>query len=313
MGIFLLLALISFYLTLWQWYRNKRLDLAVRSASARMIGIDLDAESMLKRQRASWREKLLQSLIRTSDQFAMIGEKITFLSSNKEIDRLLVYAGHPLHLDLTKFQGLKIELALIGLVIGFLLFLLGFPLAPLLFLWLPILGYAIPIIWLRRKANQRQKEITLALPDFLDIMSVTLKAGLPLDRALSLVQSYLQGPLQEELQYFLQRLAFGFPREKGWEALLNRNRSAEFQLLIKALIQGHQLGTPVSDTFSYHADQMRRIRREKAKEAAAKAGPKISFTTTLIIIPATLLLFGGLFLLNSLSMLGDLFTNPFQF
>ncbi|CAM3502951.1 type II secretion system F family protein [Hydrogenibacillus schlegelii] len=266
-------------------------------------------ESLRKKERPSRLQRLMRLLLRTAPRFSAWGSRIDFASSDADVQRLLLYAGQPLGMTVEQFQGLKILLALLGFLSGLMLMIIGFPFGPLWPVLLPLAGYGGSIYWLRRSADARQDEITRSLSDFLDIMSVTLKAGLPLDRALALVAQGIGGPLREEWEFFLQRLALGHPREQVWGALIARNRSAEFQALIKALIQGHRLGTPVSETFAFHAEQMRRIRREKAKEAAAKAAPKISFVTTLLIVPATMFLFVVLFGLNIARTLGPIFSS----
>lgn len=140
---------------------------------------------------------------------------------------------------------------------------------------------------------------------------MTLQAGVSLDQALREVIRFFSGPIQEEFSRFNQEIDLGVPREKAYEQLLKRNDNPEFQMLIKALIQGMRLGVPISVTFKVQADNMRRMRKELVKEKAAKASPKVTLITTLVVAPTAMLMIGGLMVLNILEN-AKTFTGIFQ-
>nr|WP_255433770.1 type II secretion system F family protein [Brevibacillus sp. LEMMJ03] len=138
---------------------------------------------------------------------------------------------------------------------------------------------------------------------------MTLQAGVSLDQSLRSVIQFFPGPLQEEFSRFNQELDLGVPREKAYEQLLRRNDNPEFQMLIKALIQGMRLGVPIAVTFKIQSENMRRIRKELIKEKAAKASPKVTLITTFVVAPTAIALIGGLMVLNILentSMFSDM-------
>ncbi|WP_394238879.1 type II secretion system F family protein [Niallia oryzisoli] len=244
------------------------------------------------------REKTISRILEYADDFSVIGQRINFFSENHEIKKKLMQAGFPYNLTLERFQGLKMFLLIVGFIIGGISFVLRLPYAEVAVLLYPIAGYMGAILWLNRKAKQRQEELTFQLPDFLDTMSVTLQAGVGLDQALRDIVPYFEGPIKDEFGRFIQETDVGVPRGNAYQSLLERNESKEFQMLIKSLIQGERLGVPISRTFKHQAEEMRKIKKEKIKEQAAKASPKVTLITTFIVMPSALLLIGGLMAIN---------------
>ncbi|TCS94261.1 type II secretion system F family protein [Hazenella coriacea] len=224
------------------------------------------------------------------DDLAPIGKKVQLLSIPEELEDHLVKAGHPYGLTVNRLQGAKILGSIAGLILGFIYFVLGLPLAPIIFLLLVFGGYMIPILFIKQRAKSRQAEIRYELPDYLDMMSITLQAGMGLDEALSYYVETSDGPLAEEFARFLQEVKFGVQRETAYRSLMSRTTSSELEALIQSLIQAHNLGTAIAQTFAMQAEEMRRMRAEQAKEAAGKAAPKISIVSTLIIAPSIMIL-----------------------
>lgn len=241
-----------------------------------------------------WRELL----IRWFDYFASTGKGIELLSDPDELKNYLVKAGHPYGLNVDRLQGAKIVFALGGGISGFFYFLLGLPLAPFGLAFGPLIGYMIPIFGIKMMAKKRQEEIQYELPDFLDMMSITLKAGMSLDSALHYYVTTHKGPLSEEITRLNQELSFGVQREAAYRALMNRTDSPELETLIQSMIQAHNLGTPISETFAMQASEMRNMRAEKAKEQAGKSEPKISAVAGLVITPSIMILIFGAFVLK---------------
>ena len=114
------------------------------------------------------------------DKLAPTGAKIDLFSEPEELEKFLIEAGHPYGLTVDRLQGAKIVGALGGLGVAFIYFILGLPLAPLGLVFIPLFGYAFPLFGIRVLAKRRQAEIQYELPDFLDMMSITLQAGMGL-------------------------------------------------------------------------------------------------------------------------------------
>lgn len=253
------------------------------------------------------REKMISKMLHYADDFSGIGQRINFFSENEEVKKQLMQAGFPYGLTVERFQGLKIFLLIAGVIIGGVSLVLRLPFAEVSVILLPVGGYMLTILWLRKKAKQRQAELSYQLPDFLDTMSVTLQAGVGLDQALRDIVPYFEGPIKDEFGRFIQETDVGVPRADAYRALLNRNDSREFQMLIKSLIQGERLGVPISKTFKQQSEEMRKIKKEKIKEEAAKASPKVTLITTFLVMPSALILIGGLMAINMFNDNSDLF------
>lgn len=293
----ILLFIILFGITMSAWYRYVTEKTTVKNHLKKVAYVE--GKEIVKKP--SLIEKLISKLLRYADDFSDIGERFNFYSETDDIAKWLIQANHPYNLSPQRFQGLKIVLTIIGFFIGIIAFVIGFPFGQFLFLILPFVGFFSPIIWIKGKAKKRQEELSYSLPDFLDMVSVTLKAGASLDQAFQEISSYFEGPIKEEFGRFNQRIRLGIPREELYHELIARTDVPEFQKVIKSLIRGAQLGIPVATTFEIQSDEIRVLRKERAKELAAKASPKVTMVTTFIVMPTAFILIGGLVLLNIIS------------
>ncbi|BCU80328.1 hypothetical protein JIR001_01110 [Polycladomyces abyssicola] len=245
-------------------------------------------------KKKSWMDSLNQWF----DRFSAMGEKIQFLSDPLVLEDALIKAGYPFDLTVERLQGAKIVGLLAGLLIALPYYLLGLPLAVVLIAALPLVGYLIPVLGIKQLAKSRQEQIRMDLPDFLDMMSITLQAGMSLDSALAYYVETTKGPLSEEFARLNHEIKFGVQREVAYRSLLRRTASPELEGLIQSLIQAHNLGTPIASTFMEQADEMRRMRAERAKEAAGKAGPKITIVGGALIAPSVMILILGVIILQ---------------
>ncbi|MRG87378.1 type II secretion system F family protein [Salinibacillus xinjiangensis] len=258
-------------------------------------------------KKVSRKERILTKLFQYADDFSHIGQRINFSSEDHDVKKWLMHAGHPYNLTVERFQGLKIFLAIIGLMIGGIGLIIQLPFSEIAVILYPVIGYVGNIYWIKNKAKKRQEELSYQLPDFLDTMSVTLQAGVGLDQALRDIVPFFDDPVKEEFGRFLQEINVGLPRKEAYQTLLTRNESKEFQLLIKSLIQGERLGIPISNTFQQQAEEMRKLKKEMVKEKAAKASPKVTLITTFIVLPSSLILIGGLMVINMFSQNQNIF------
>lgn len=258
-----------------------------------------------KRKKSALYDKAMTKIFKYADEFSDVGTRFNFYSESEDVEKWLVQANYPFKLNVARFQGLKIVSMLIGLIIGIVALFLGLPFSQFSIILLPVFGFFFPVIWLRNKAKSRQAQLGYDLPDFLDMISVTLQAGASLDQALYDISRYFEGPIEEEFSRFNHRIRLGIPREELYRELIDRSDVPEFHMLIKALIQGSKLGTPVSKTLKTQALEIRKIRKEKVKEAASKASPKVTLVTTFVVMPSALLLIGGLIILNLIATLQE--------
>ena len=277
----------------WSVYVHEKREVLVHVS--RLTSIDaFDKKQHKKKQKAN----LFDRLTRYSDEFADLGQRINFFSENIEVEDWLKKSGNPYELTVARFQGLKILLLVIGFFASMLAFIVGFPFSQYGLVFLPLLGYFLPIFLVKRQAKKRQEKLRMDLPDFLDTISTSIQAGVSLDQALREVIRFFDGPLREEFMRFNQEIDLGVQRETAYRNLLERNSNQEFQQLIKALLQGMKLGVPVATTFKIQAEDMRQLRQERIKELAAKASPKVTLVTTFVVAPVSIMMIAGLMLLN---------------
>ncbi|WP_416148240.1 type II secretion system F family protein [Salipaludibacillus sp. HK11] len=251
-----------------------------------------------KRHKRSFGERISGPLLKGAEYVGPTAMKYPFFAKEDRDERFLTYAGNPLGLDLQKFYGLRYVLGFGSLIIFWPYQLIGMPYGNLALIIMPVLGFLVPNLWIRYKAKDRQEVISASMPDFMDIVSISLRAGASLEGALRQVSSKMEGPLSEEISRYTRETSLGVPRKKAFKELLDRNTSKELENLVHSLIQGDELGVPIAQTFNVQASDLRQTRGYKAKEKAAKASPQITLVTTFFVAPSVLLLIVGLMVLN---------------
>ena len=174
----------------------------------------------------------------------------------------------------------------------------------LLFAWLSVaVGAMLPFSALNSAIRKRQKAIDKQLPEVLDLLSVSVRAGLSFDGALRKITDRMSGPLIEEFRRMQQDVRMGAPRARALQAVARRCDVEDLYLFITAVIQAERLGTGMGKTLNNQADNMRERRRQKAKAEALKAPIKIIFPLVLFIFPA---IFVVVLLPSALSLIRNL-------
>ena len=151
------------------------------------------------------------------------------------------------------------------------------------------LGYILPNIVLARLEKRRQHRIRLSLPDALDLLVVSVEAGLGLDQAMQRVGEELvfaHPELCEELRLINFELRAGKARSEALHNLGERTGVDDVQSLVAMLVQTDKFGTSIAKSLRVHSDTLRTKRRQRAEEAAAKTGVKMVFPLVLCIFPA---------------------------
>jgi tight adherence protein C len=210
--------------------------------------------------------------------------------SRSELGKLqqrLVTAGYRKHEALAVFFGIRLGCALLVFV------LLASPVLgkPNLAVALVgcALGYLLPSMALGRMAKKRQHKIRLGLPDALDLLVVSVEAGLGLDQAIQRVGTELDfahPELSEELRLINLELRAGKARVDALRNLADRTGVDDIISLVAMLVQTDKFGTSVAQSLRVHSDTVRTKRRQRAEEAAAKTGVKMVFPLVFCIFPA---------------------------
>ena len=152
-----------------------------------------------------------------------------------------------------------------------------------------LLGFYLPDIWLRQKADKRKEKILNALPDALDLLVVCVESGMGLDSAIYRVaqEMRLNSPeLSDELQLMNLELRAGKSRRDALKNLASRTNLEEINSLVTLLIQTDQFGTSMADALRIYSDAYRTQRYQRAEELAAKLPVKLLFPLVVFIFPA---------------------------
>ena len=223
------------------------------------------------------------------------GRRFTPTSVTDRLRKELVYAGSPVGWDAERILALKI----LGVVIiGPGLFLLAhtrlssFRSFIVGFLGLYV-GWYMPEWVLRSKSGARQKKIQRALPDALDLLSITVEAGLGFDAAVARVARQAGGPLGEELHRVLQEMQIGKSRADALRDLGERTNIPELKAFVLAMIQADIFGISIAKVLQVQAREMRIKRRQRAEEQAQKVPVKIVFPLILCIFPSLFIVLLG--------------------
>ncbi len=203
----------------------------------------------------------------------------------EEARQLMIKAD--VSLDLNLFMGLRAAaLVVLPLLVWA---VLGFSTSMLSLGFVGLLGWfggRLPINWLRGKAAARQKKIQRSLPDTLDLITVSVEAGLGLDAALSKVVEKTRGPLRDEFGRVLQEISLGKVRRVALKDLAVRCDVPDLSSFVNAIVQADQMGLGVAEVLRAQADEVRLRRRQRAEETAMKAPVKMLFPLVAFIFPA---------------------------
>jgi tight adherence protein C len=154
-------------------------------------------------------------------------------------------------------------------------------------------GWVAPMTIVRRRARRRFLEIDLSLPNLIDLLVVTVEAGLGFNGSLQLAAERLQGPLGDELRLTLQEQSMGLSTNEALRNLLARCDTPLMRSFVRSILQGETLGVSIGQIMRELATEMRKRRRQSAEERAQKAPIKLLFPLVFLIFPAMFVILLG--------------------
>jgi tight adherence protein C len=207
----------------------------------------------------------------------------------------LVLAGSPHGLDADRFVLIKVMLAV---AFGCLLISASIIGRASALMWLvsmigTVVAFFVPDAWLSTKIDARKKEIRRKLPDMLDMLTISIEAGLGFDQAIAKIVLLSHGALARELGRALQEIQAGATRSDALRNLAKRTEVPELNTFITSIVQAEQLGIPIGQVLRTQAREMRLTRRQRAEEQAQKTPVKIVFPLIICILPATMIVVVG--------------------
>jgi tight adherence protein C len=223
-------------------------------------------------------------------------QRITSPKQTNRTELRLAQAGSPGDLSTNDFLGLKAVAAIVGAVVAFLVFgiLMGnLTLGLLMIVGGAAIGFFIPDFWLSRRIKARRKAILLAIPDTLDLLTISVRAGLGFDAALGKVVEKTVGPLADEFRRGLAEIRVGKARRDSLRDIVARTQVPALSNFIGAIIQAEQLGVSISKVLQVQSEQLRIERRQRAEEMAAKAPIKMLFPLVGCIFPSLFIVILG--------------------
>jgi tight adherence protein C len=209
----------------------------------------------------------------------------------QDLQHRLEVAGRPYGWTVVDFLGIRILAGILTAAIFFLL--LGFGDTSTLVrvgltLVMAVLGYYLPILWLRARIRGRQSELMRALPDGLDMLNICVGAGLGFDAALTRIGERWKTALADEFNRVVIEIRLGKTRAKALTDLAERTEVPEIENFVATIVQADQLGVSIAKVLRAQAEQMRIIRRQRAEEQARQATIKLLFPLVFLIFPALL-------------------------
>ncbi len=222
------------------------------------------------------------------DGFVGIGKKFTPSNYAEKIRKRLDVAGNPSGWTVDRVMSLKfigLVLALGIAILGCLMFQKGLMLTLGIVGAAALLGYMSPNICLSQLGAVRTEKMRKALPDALDLLTISVEAGLGFDSAIQQVARNTEGPLANEFARVLQEMQIGMGRSKALRALGDRSTLPDLRSFASAMVQADAFGIPIGKVLRVQSSEIRIKRRQAAEEKAQKIAVKIMVPLVLFILP----------------------------
>jgi tight adherence protein C len=240
-----------------------------------------------------------------SEFLASVGEKGREWGGNfatkhvQTLDRQLIAAGEPDGMKGTVLFGIQLVCAIIfPLFWGFIFHKMSMfeglvegPKQFLVYIGLLLLGFIFPVMNLGEKIKKRQKSIMLQLPNSLDLLTISVEAGLDFMSAMRrVVEKHPDGPLREELERFFKQTELGRPRREALREMADRVQLQDLTAVVSALIQADRLGVSIGPILNTQSDMLRIRRGQRAEKLAQEAPVKMMAPLIICILPSVFIM-----------------------
>lgn len=234
--------------------------------------------------------------------------KATPYGVKQTLEQTIVHAGTPNNMNVNRFIAIMIMTGIVVAAFSYLIYsAIGGTSNILMVVILGILGFILPLYIMRAKARSRQAKIQKSLPDMLDLIFVSVEAGLGFDMALKRTTEKMPGPLSEEINRALDEINKGRERVEALRGLIYRTGVEDLSSFITAVIQSEQLGSNIANMLRVQSSSMRQKRRQRAEEKAMKVPVKMLFPLVFFMLPALFIVILGPAVIRIVNILGDMF------
>lgn len=253
----------------------------------------------------SFNDRVLAPLL---DRFVGLGKRITPADYSERIRKKLDVAGNPPGWTVDRVISLKF-VGLIGGPVTAVVFavLVGWGLGPSLVAAIggAAAGYHAPNLYLYQRGYDRTARMQRTLPDALDLLTISVEAGLGFDSALAQVARNTDGPLANEFARVLQEMQIGLGRSNALRALGERSTLPDLRSFASAMVQADSFGIPVGQVLRVQSDEMRLKRRQRAEEQAQKVPVKILLPLMGCILPCLFIVVVGPAVIGLMGVFGS--------
>lgn len=223
----------------------------------------------------------------------------------KKYENLIISSGSDSSVTFSSVLAIQMML---GLVLGAIVFLLirtsSSP-SMLLPLLAGLIGFIFPYVSLNSKSTSRMESIQKSLPDMLDLLYVSVEAGLAFDMAMKKAAEKMKGPLSDEILRSMDDISKGKEREVALRGMVARTKVDDLAQFVSAVIQAEQLGSNIANVLRVQSTSMRQVRRQRAQERAAKIPVKMLFPMVFFILPSLFVVILGPALINIVQTLSN--------
>lgn len=242
---------------------------------------------------APFSQRVLLPLIRATAQFM---SRFTPERTLEQTRRKLELAGNPNNWSAAEFLGIRVLVAFLVAGLVFVLTMLtniALTQRLLFVVLMGVLGFFLPVLWLGNRIRRRQQEIIRTLPDALDLLTISVEAGLPFDGAMQRVAEKWDNELSRAFERMLNEMRVGKSRREALRDMADRIDVPDVTSFVAALVQADQLGISIAKVLRIQSEQMRIKRRQRAEEKAQQAPIKMLIPMTFLIFPSILVVILG--------------------
>ncbi|MEI2809154.1 MAG: type II secretion system F family protein [Nocardioides sp.] len=291
LGALLIFAALALLLSIIGVFTNEKR--AVAKSLQAIQAMDRAPDALRKELELPFSERVIAPM---GERLVGLGRKLTRADAAESLQHKLDIAGNPPGWDVNRILGLKVLGAILfgALTAAYLVLRQTSPLvAVLVVVAMTVFGFLLPNILLHNTGQKRTEQMQNALPDALDLMTISVEAGLAFDAAVSRVARDTHGPLAQEFVRTLQEMQIGVSRGEAMRAMAERTTMKDLKSFCLAMVQADSFGIPIARVLRVQAQEMRVKRRQRAEEKAQKLPVKILFPLIFFILPCLFIVILG--------------------
>lgn len=280
----------------YQFFFGKRVMVSERLQSIKAIGVDFEEDEL----KTPFIDRVIAPLV---DRMAKAVGRMTPSGIKDKYETLIIQAGKQKIMNTNKLLLLQlVSAAIFGGLMYAVTILANLP-ALLFTAVMAFIGWMLPYVQYRSIARKRQEEIQVSLPSFLDLLYVSVEAGLGFDMAMKRSAEKMKGALAEEIRAVLDDISKGRNRSEALRSLSKRTGVDDLNTFVTAVIQADQLGSNIANMLRVQSMSARTRRRQRIEQAVAKLPVKMIFPLVFFFLPAIFIIILGPALLNVLEAL----------